>query len=210
MGLSLKICGMKCPDNIQEVAELSPDYMGFIFYSGSKRFVGDDFVIPEIPSSIEKVGVFVNESEANILNKQKQYKLDYIQLHGDENADFCKSLSRSAKIIKAFGVDESFDFSILNNYTGFCDYFLFDTKTSGYGGSGKSFDKGILKNYKLTKPFFVSGGIRLEEISHLIPIAIGTQISNLFAIDVNSQFEIEPGLKDINKLKLLKNELSGK
>jgi phosphoribosylanthranilate isomerase len=202
--MKLKVCGMKYADNIKEVAELLPDYMGFIFYPLSKRFVNDDFEIPVIHTSIKKVGVFVNESEKNILEKVKKYKLNYVQLHGNESPDFCERLSGSIKIIKAFGVESGFDFPSLKEYENYCEYFLFDTKTEDYGGSGKSFDKSILKNYKLTKPYFVSGGIGLEETSQL-----RTYNLQPFAIDVNSKFEIEPGLKDISKLKLLITSLRG-
>jgi phosphoribosylanthranilate isomerase len=140
-----------------------------------------------------------------------------VQLHGDESADFCSKLLQNLKllkksnssphtgIIKAFGVDEHFNFSTLSEYENCCEYFMFDTKVKNYGGSGKSFDRGILKNYKLAKPFFISGGIDLNELRYII-----ANFPNLFAIDVNSKFEIKPGLKDVHKLKLLKNELSGK
>jgi len=198
--MKLKICGMKYADNIREVAKLSPDFMGFIFYEKSKRFVGKDFIIPEISSEIKRVGVFVNDSLENISEKVKKHKLDFVQLHGVESADFCKAISAKIKVIKAFGVDEQFDFSILKQYEPFFEYFLFDTKTELYGGSGQSFDKNILSNYKLSKPYFLSGGIDSANVGALNP----------FAIDVNSKFETEPGLKDINKLKLLKDELSGK
>ena len=201
--LCIKICGMKYPENISEVAKLSPDFMGFIFYPKSKRFVGNDFVLPEIPSSVKKVGVFVNESEKNILDVVRKYKIDYLQLHGDESAGFCKSLFQTGKtkIIKAFGVDENFDFSLPTEYENHCEYFLFDTKTKEYGGSGKSFDWKILSNYKLNKPYFLSGGIGSEEVSGIRYQVSGVQ--HAFAIDVNSKFETEPGLKDVNKLKKL-------
>jgi len=201
--MKLKICGMKYADNIREVAKLSPDFMGFIFYSKSKRFVGNDFIMPEISSSIKKVGVFVNDSAENILEEVNKHKLDFVQLHGDERAEFCKDLCMSVKIIKAFSVDESFDFSFPNAYKNYCEYFLFDTKTNEYGGSGKTFNRNILMNYKSSKPYFLSGGIDINEI--LTP---NTQYPIPFAIDVNSKFEIESGLKDINKIKLLKNDLS--
>jgi phosphoribosylanthranilate isomerase len=205
MKMKLKICGMKYAGNIREVAALSPDFMGFIFYPQSKRFVGNDFEMPEIPASIKKVGVFVNESRENILDKATKHKLDYVQLHGDESAGFCGELFQSLKlwksftmIIKAFGTHEDFDFSLLKEYENNCEYFLFDTKTKEYGGSGKSFDWTILKNYRASKPYFLSGGIGLEEFS-----SPKSKVPSAFALDVNSKFEIEPGLKDIEKLKIL-------
>ena len=208
--MKLKICGMKYADNIKDVAKLSPDFMGFIFYPKSKRFVGEDFQMPEISSEIKKVGVFVNDLVENILSKVKKYKLDLVQLHGNESSDFCAQTSKVFKtfeaghveIIKAFGLpchsepsEESFSFSFLNAYESSCEYFLFDTKTKEYGGSGKTFDKSILMNYKLSKPFFLSGGIDLADIPYLT-----SHISHPFALDVNSRFEVEHGLKDISKL----------
>ena len=203
--MKLKVCGMKYTDNIREVAKLSPDFMGFIFYKDSKRFVGDDFVMPEISSAIKKVGVFVNDSIENIITNVRMYKLDYVQLHGNESPEFCKKVGEKARVIKAFGLpchserseESDFSFSFLNEYENYCEYFLFDTRTHVYGGTGKKFDWKILERYKGKTPFFLSGGIDSAETGN----------TNPFAIDVNSKFEIEPGLKDITKLKKLKDEL---
>lgn len=210
--MKLKVCGMRDADNIREVAKLSPDFMGFIFYPKSKRYVGEDFVMPEIPAGIKKVGVFVNESVENILAKASKYKLDLVQLHGDESPALTTKVWETfvlgptrAKVIKAFGIDEQFDFLVLNEYETCCDFFLFDTKTKEYGGSGKKFDAGLLKKYNLDKPFFISGGLDLAVTPHLL-----SHVPRPFALDINSKFETEPGLKDISKLKSLKNELSGK
>lgn len=202
--MKIKICGMKYTDNIREVSKLSPDFMGFIFYAQSKRYVGEDFQMPVIPSSIKKVGVFVNDSAENIFEKIKRFNLDYVQLHGDESVEFCKMVGEKAKVIKAFGIDERFDFLSLAGYESSCGYFLFDTKTNEYGGSGKSFDRNILRNYS-SKPYFLSGGIDLVEVS-----SIKSQVSRPLAIDVNSKFEIEPGIKDIHKLKKLIDEVRSK
>ena len=200
IAMKIKVCGMKYADNIREVAKLSPDFMGFIFYSKSKRYVGEDFIIPEIHSSVKKVGVFVNDSIENIVKKVRTYKLDYVQLHGNESPEFCKSVRHTTEIVKAFGIDEQFDFSLLNQYENTCEYFLFDTRTNEYGGSGKKFDWKILERYNGKTPYFLSGGIDSAETGNTKP----------FAIDVNSKFETEPGVKDIAKLKKLKNELSCK
>ena len=201
--MNFKVCGLKHPENIKQTAELKPNYMGFIFYPQSKRFVGEDFIIPAIPSEIKKVGVFVNASATYIIDKIDQYKLDLIQLHGDEKPDFCEVFNHLIPVIKAFGIDESFDFKKLEAYKECCSYFLFDTKTTEYGGSGKSFDKKILEKYDNSIPFFLSGGLGLEEVEKLV-----SEKSKIYAIDVNSKFEIEPGLKDIKKLKQLADELS--
>lgn len=213
--MKLKICGMKYSENIREVAKLQPDLMGFIFYEGSKRFVGNDFIMPEINPAIKKVGVFVlgvgyfNNPAVNgvdiVMREVEKHKLDYAQLHGDEVPEFCTQLARHVKIIKAFGVYDEFDFSVLERYKSCCDYFLFDKKTLQHGGSGEKFNWELLKKYKGTKQFFLSGGIRPEDIPLL-----KHQYGDLFALDVNSGFEKEPGLKDIDKLKELKHELYGR
>ena len=196
--MQFKVCGLKYTENIKQVAALSPDYMGFIFYSQSKRFVGDDFKIPVISPRIKKVGVFVDQKADYIIEKTDKYGLDYIQLHGNESASFCEVMSHLVKVIKAFGIDENFNFNLLENYKSSCDYFLFDTKTNEFGGSGKQFDWGILKNYTCDVPLFLSGGIGLEEVEKL-----RIKEFKIHAIDVNSRFETEPGLKDIKKLEKL-------
>jgi phosphoribosylanthranilate isomerase len=205
--MRLKICGLKYKDNIEQVAALRPDYMGFIFYPQSKRFVGDDFVMPEISSDIKKVGVFVNADFDYVFHTVIKYKLDLVQLHGDEDAYYCEDIAINfsqnestinVKIIKAFGVDDNFHFDSLVPYKNFCDYFLFDTKTKDYGGSGHQFDWNVLKKYNNSKPFFLSGGIGLEEIKNIPKLKL-----QIHAIDVNSKFEIEPGLKNIETIKEL-------
>lgn len=204
--MKFKVCGMKYSDNIKEVAALGPDLMGFIFYPKSKRFVGNDFDAKNLiglPSEIKTVGVFVDANKADVLRLSIRYQFDYVQLHGNELPEDCEGLSSSLKIIKAFGLNEEFDFSVLEKYKPFCEYFLFDTKTSDYGGSGKQFDWEILKKYKGETPFFLSGGISLEDIDKVKKM----KLKNLVGIDVNSKFEISPGLKDIKLLKNLKNEI---
>jgi phosphoribosylanthranilate isomerase len=208
MKMKLKICGMKYPDNILEVGALLPDYMGFIFWAKSARYF--DGQMPELPKSIKKVGVFVNENSAIIEEKIAQYDLQVVQLHGQESVEFClelkTKLNATIEIIKVFSADENFDFSILKPFENACDYFLFDTKGKLPGGNGTTFDWKVLSNYPSTKPFFLSGGIGIEEIEAVNEIA-KTNLP-LYAIDVNSKFEIEPGLKNIERLKDLKIENS--
>jgi phosphoribosylanthranilate isomerase len=208
MKMKLKICGMKYPDNILEVGALLPDYMGFIFWAKSARYF--DGQMPELPKSIKKVGVFVNENSAIIEEKIAQYDLQAVQLHGQESVEFClelkTKLNATIEIIKVFSADENFDFSILKPFENACDYFLFDTKGKLPGGNGTTFDWKVLSNYPSTKPFFLSGGIGIEEIEAVNEIA-KTNLP-LYAIDVNSKFEIEPGLKNIERLKDLKIENS--
>ena len=197
---------MKYVDNIRQVAELKPDYLGFIFYERSKRnFEG---IIPEIPKGIKKTGVFVNEYLEILVSLAEEYKLEALQLHGDESVAYIQEIKKhlpKVEIIKVFGIKDTFDFSILEAYESEVDYFLFDTKGKERGGNGVVFDWTVLKNYPSTKPFFLSGGIGLEEVTAVKEIS-KTNLP-IYAIDVNSKFETEPGLKSIKKLKKFKNEI---
>ena len=191
----IKICGMKYSENILEVSQLLPDYLGFIFYEKSSRFF--DGEIPEISKSIKKVGVFVNATLEEIKSKIKKYDLDLIQLHGNETPEFCSNLKQeSIEVIKVFSVDDDFDFQILEAYENVCDYFLFDTKGKLHGGNGFTFNWQILEKYKSKKPLFLSGGIGIEEIEKIKTLNLP-----IFAIDVNSKFETEPGLKNVQLCK---------
>ena len=186
---------MKYSENILEVSQLLPDYLGFIFYEKSSRFF--DGEIPEISESVKKVGVFVNATLEEIKSKIKKYDLDLIQLHGNETPEFCSNLMQeSLEIIKVFSVDDDFDFQILEAYENVCDYFLFDTKGKLHGGNGFTFNWQILEKYKSKKPLFLSGGIGIEEIAKIKTLNLP-----IFAIDVNSKFEMEPGLKNVQLCK---------
>lgn len=200
--MKLKICGMKYPDNIQKVATLQPDYLGFIFYEKSPRYFNGK--LPELPKSIKKAGVFVNATMNDILKKIKEYDLQVVQLHGNETPEICEVLKIiNVEVIKAFSVNDDFDFETLAPYETVCDYFLFDTKGQNPGGNGTTFNWEILKNYPSKKPFFLSGGIGLEEINKIKQLDLP-----IHALDVNSKFEIKPGLKNTQLLKELQNELS--
>ena len=191
--------------NTAEVAMLQPDYLGFIFYEKSPRnFEG---VIPKLPNTIKKVGVFVNATKENVIEKIRIYKLNVIQLHGEETPQFCKELKSEVdtKIIKVFSVKDAFDFSILEPFEDVVDYYLFDTKGKEKGGNGIIFNWDILKHYPSTKPFILSGGIGSNVIEDLKKFI--TSSLPLYAIDVNSKFETKPGLKNIDTLKNFINEL---
>jgi phosphoribosylanthranilate isomerase len=207
-GVRLKICGMKYPDNILEVGSLLPDYMGFIFWEKSARYF--DGVLPNLPQSIKKTGVFVNASQEDIVSKVNQYDLQVVQLHGNESVAFCQELkntfAKSIEIIKVFSVDSSFDFDELKPFESVCDYFLFDTKGKLPGGNGTTFDWKVLEKYPSHKPFFLSGGIGLEEID-LVKQILKTDLP-IYAIDVNSKFEIEPGLKNTKLLTSFKQKIN--
>lgn len=200
--MKFKVCGLQQVENILEVAEANPDYMGFIFYPKSPRFYSEK-KLPNIPKNIAKVGVFVNASEGEIATAITQYDLQAIQLHGEETVAFCEALRKyEVTIIKVFSVAEASDLAGIEAYENCCDYFLFDTKGKYYGGNGLAFEWNILKNYTSTKPIILSGGIGIEDIAKIktLPYAI-------HAIDVNSKFEITTGLKNIPLIQQLKNEI---
>lgn len=206
-GLRLKICGMKYPENIVEVAKLQPDYLGFIFYENSSRFF--EGLIPQLPESIKKVGVFVDEKVEFISNKIEKHQLSVVQLHGHESPEICRLLKTSGiEVIKVFSMKDSFDFSVLSTYEDVCDYYLFDTKGKLPGGNGYTFNWEILKNYPSTKPYFLSGGIGLNEIDTLKEFLRRQESHYCYAIDINSQFELEAGLKDIEKINEFKRLLT--
>ncbi|WP_026728114.1 phosphoribosylanthranilate isomerase [Flavobacterium denitrificans] len=204
--MKLKICGMKYPENILEVGALLPDYMGFIFWKKSARYCND--TVPELIKTIKKVGVFVNQSQDEILEKVAKFNLQAVQLHGEESVEFCselkEKLSKEIEIIKVFSADENFDFEIIKPFENVCDYFLFDTKGKLPGGNGTIFDWNILKKYNSKKPFFLSGGIGMEELNAIEEIS-KTKLP-IYAVDVNSKFEIEPGLKNKNLLSNFKRK----
>lgn len=201
----LKVCGMKYPDNIAELLLLAPDYMGFIFYEKSSRNVGEELDSAAIQylESVKKIGVFVNAPEALMKEKAEAFGLDYLQLHGQESPELCKSLKQTGVgIIKVFSVGNGFDFSQLEAYEEVVDFFLFDTKGKHPGGNGVVFNWKILDQYPSKIPFFLSGGIDVEKAKKL------PQHPKLHAIDVNSKFELSPGLKNIKQLKQLKLTLT--
>ena len=202
--MKLKICGMKYEKNIKSVAELQPDYMGFIFYNRSKRYFNG--ILPILPEKIKKVGVFVDASLEEIKKNISKYDLQAVQLHGDESPEFCNFLT-NVEVIKVFSIGKTFDFGILKPYENVCDYFLFDTKGKEKGGNGIVFDWNLLQNYPSDKPFFLSGGIGPDELVSLKRFAKNKLSKYCFAIDVNSKFEDEPGLKNEEKLKYFKNDL---
>lgn len=214
--MKLKVCGMKL--NTLEVTTLNPDYLGFIFWEPSKRFFEGS--IPELPASIKKVGVFVDATLEDIVEKVNTYGLRAVQLHGKESPEFCSDLKKftidrskalgetNLKIIKVFSIKDDFDFRVLTPYENVCDFFLFDTKGKLPGGNGFTFSWEVLGNYPSTKPYFLSGGIGLDEIEKIREFQQRPESKYCHAIDVNSKFESEPGFKDIKKLKEFKEVLS--
>ena len=197
--MKLKVCGMKLENNISEISKLNPDFMGFIFWPKSNRFFIEKSI--RISDKINKVGVFVNQDYDFIIDKINNFELDFVQLHGEEDYQFCKKIKTQCKLIKVFNIGADFDFEILNSFESVCDYFLFDTKGDSYGGNGIKFDWKLLKKYPSKKPFFLSGGIDLKDFTEILEIK-ELKIP-LVGIDINSKFEYEPGLKNIKKVEEL-------
>lgn len=198
-----KVCGMRETKNVADVAALQPSYLGFILWEGSKRYCT---TLPEVPPGVTKVGVFVDATTEHIENTIEKHTLGAVQLHGKESPNTCRALQGKAEIIKAFSVDTSFDFDVLVDYLPYCDFFLFDTKGPMPGGNGTCFDWSILKDYPFDLPFFISGGIGLAEIDKINELR--SQDLPVYAVDVNSKFEIEPGVKNTKKLELFKEKLA--
>ena len=191
---------MRDPKNIRKLIRLKPDFIGFILYPESKRFVGEAYRLDvEIPASIHRVGVFVNALLSDIVHWVNLLGLDYVQLHGDEPVTYCSELAdMDIRVIKAFGIHEDFNFDSILPYLPYCEFVLFDTKSPAHGGTGNKFDWNILDRYSSDKPLFLSGGIGPEdtriirELEKKIP---------LYAVDINSRFEVSPGMKNIKLLK---------
>lgn len=205
--LKLKVCGMN--KNTTEVASLKPDYLGFIFWEPSKRYF--DGNLPSIPHSVKKVGVFVDATILQIAEKVKIFGLLLVQLHGKETPSYCDELKKAMpqlKIIKVFSIAANFDFNQLKHFEDVCDYYLFDTKGKLPGGNGYVFNWEVLKKYPYTKPYFLSGGIGLEEVASIKNFIKAPEAQYCEVIDVNSKFEDEPGLKNIENLKAFKKALS--
>lgn len=276
-GVGLKICGMKYEENIEAIAKLQPDYLGFIFYPKSKRnFQG---TIPKISENIKKVGVFVDADIDFVVEKVKKHRFSAIQLHGEESPEYCKKLrnrfrettgrpqrfskplgsdkdlpgrkeesvvakveesspkpdhsaqdksvevpvlsrievsctepvevsrTEPVEVWKVFSIKDSFDFKELTSYEGIADRFLFDTKGKEKGGNGYTFDWNVLKDYPSQTPFILSGGIGLDEIESLKTFLKQPESQSLYAIDINSKFEDEPGLKNFKKVEEFLNEV---
>ncbi|NGM60379.1 phosphoribosylanthranilate isomerase [Sphingobacterium sp. SGG-5] len=204
--LKIKVCGMTQPANIAAVAALPIDYMGFIFYPKSARFI-DRPNTGSVGHTIKKVGVFVNETADHIAQKVAESGIDAVQLHGNESVELCANLQKQGlEVIKAFGIDENVNWSAIAPYLAVADYFLFDTKSPQHGGTGQTFDWKKLKEYPYKKPYFLSGGLSLENIQE----AATFNDKRLIGLDLNSKFETAPGLKNIETLtqalKIINNE----
>ncbi len=192
----IKVCGIKSQENISFLSKANIDMVGLNFYSPSIRYISDKIdpsVFDQFNTSVKRVGVFVNENQDTIFEISRKFKLDYIQLHGDEDSKFCDIIAEQVPIIKVFRIDEKFDFATIRNFTS-ATYFLFDTQTKQYGGSGKKFNWEVLIQYNEHVPFLLSGGIGPSDYPQILEIAH----PRFAGIDINSKFEIHPGSKDKN------------
>ena len=201
----VKVCGMRDVDNIREVEQLSIDWMGFIFYPKSSRYVSE--VPAYLPTKCKRVGVFVDASTDEIIKKIHDFSLDAIQLHGNESPEQIShllSLTSHLSIIKAFNIATAEDLKSTASYTGLADYFLFDTKGQSVGGNGEKFDWSVLSNYEGDTPFLLSGGIGPDDAAWVSsfrhPKCVG--------IDLNSKFESAPAFKDVTTLSRFLNEIN--
>lgn len=190
----IKVCGINQVDNLQALDELGLDMIGLNFYPKSKRYVKEngDFIIAANAMTTTTVGVFVAEDQQRVLDYVVKYDLDYVQLHGDESVEYCKSLQEHVKVIKVFRVDLEFDFSITKQFQ-FCDYLLFDTYTTAFGGSGSRFDWSVLNKYLGKTKYLLAGGLQLEDANAVSELELPT----MAGVDLNSKFEIKPGIKSI-------------
>lgn len=203
--MKIKICGNTQNYNIEGVAGLEPDFMGFIFFNSSPRDVSNNiqFINPlHIPKSIEKVAVFVNEDIEILSNICIKHNFLTIQLHGDETPEYCEKLKQKFKVIKAFRVSNKLPNSI-HDYISCCEYFLFDSAGKTYGGTGEAFNHKVVLESPINKPFFLSGGISLDDAEYLKTI----QHPNLYGIDINSKFETSPGIKNLSSLNQFINKI---
>lgn len=204
--MKIKVCGVTDIEQLVELNKIGVDYAGLIFYPQSTRYVLDKLdskVVLQASLQLKKVGVFVNASENDIISTIDQFKLDMVQLHGDETPSFCKNISNKISILKSFRIRDRNDKNIdwmIRPFEEYADYYLFDTfSKNGYGGTGEQFNWDAVKNSQINKPFFLSGGIgpedllKVKEFSHPF----------FYGIDVNSKVEKSPGVKDLQKVKKL-------
>lgn len=202
----IKVCGMREPENIAGLVKLPIHYIGHIFYEKSPRYVSEIIDLP-IPEAIKKTGVFVNADLATIKQTIHDHQLDAVQLHGGESVALCQDVKNlGVELIKAFAVDDDFQWDKPHEYVDVVDYFLFDSKSEAYGGTGKTFNWDKLKSYPYAKPYFLSGGLSLENLAE----AYQFEDERLIGLDLNSKFEVSAGLKDLDKinkaLKIIEHE----
>jgi phosphoribosylanthranilate isomerase len=202
--MRVKVCGMTQPDQVEALGDLGATFAGFIFYPKSPRYVFKHMNITQIRkvNNINKVGVFVNSSIEEVLHLVDECRLSMVQLYGDEPPKYCEKIADYVSVVKAFRLSDNDSVEwMIRPYMDVCDMFMFDTMGVGYGGTGKKFDWSMLKNSTIGKPFFLSGGIEPGDEQELKAFAELPVARALFAIDINSKFEVSPGVKDMEKIR---------
>lgn len=202
--MRVKVCGMTLPEQMEQLSGLGVTFAGFIFYPKSPRYVFKHMTTTQIrkENNINKVGVFVNSGIEEVLHMVDECRLHMVQLHGDETPKYCEKIADYVSVVKAFRVSENDNIEwMIHPYMDVCDMFMFDTMGAGYGGTGKKFNWETLRDATIGKPFFLSGGIEPGDEDRLREFAKEPVAKALFAVDINSRFEVTPGVKDMNKVK---------
>ena len=201
----IKVCGMTLPEQVNALDEMGVDFAGFIFYPKSPRYMRNKLTpekMKKIKGRIAKVGVFVNLPYDELMKTVEDYRLDMVQLHGDETPRFCEQVANYVSVIKAFRMSDNDPVEwFIRPYHEGSDMYMFDTLGSGYGGTGKKFDWNVLENTNINKLFFLSGGIEPGDEEKLKAFAQGPAAKNLFAVDINSKFEVSAGVKDMERVR---------
>lgn len=209
--MRVKVCGMMQPEQVAELETIGATFAGFIFYPKSPRYIFKQMSLLQLKKikNINKVGVFVNAPVEEVLHMVDECGLHMVQLHGDESPRYCERISDYISVVKAFRLSENDSIEwMIKPYMDVCDMFMFDTMGAGYGGTGKKFDWNQLKNVTIGKPYFLSGGIQPDDVEKLKEFSKEPSSKALFAVDINSKFEISPGVKDMQKVKTFIKELS--
>jgi phosphoribosylanthranilate isomerase len=210
--MRVKVCGMTLPEQLEQLADMGVTFAGMIFYPKSPRYVFKHLTTSQIrkENSINKVGVFVNAGIEEVLHMVDECRLHMVQLHGDETPKYCEKIADYVSVVKAFRISENDNIEwMIRPYMDVCDMFMFDTMGAGYGGTGKKFNWDMIKNASIGKPFFLSGGIEPGDEENLKEFATLPVSKALFAVDINSRFEISPGIKDMAKVKEFVSKLNG-
>lgn len=209
--MRIKVCGMTALDQVRQLDAMGIDFAGFIFYPRSPRYVVRHLQGEQLKKAklrLGKVGVFVNAGYDEVMRQVDSYGLDMVQLHGDETPRFCEQVANYITVVKVFrlGENDPIDW-LIRPYQDSCDMFLFDTEGAGYGGTGKKFNWEVLKPAQIDKLFFLSGGIEPGDVERLRTFGKEPVSAKLFAIDINSKFEISPGVKDLKKVRTMMEEI---
>ena len=202
--MRVKVCGITQEEQLLKLAETGATFAGLIFYPKSPRYVLRQMTTSQIKkeNNVNKVGVFVNASVEEVLHVVDECRLHMVQLHGDETPRYCEKIADYISVVKAFRISDSDNIGWrIKDYMEVCDMFMFDTEGAGYGGTGKKFDWGKLHDVAVGKPYFLSGGIEPADVEKLKSFSLLPEAKGLFAIDINSRFEILPGVKDMERIK---------